>query len=361
MLLEKYAPKTTKEFLGNRKQLSGIYKWLKNWEKSRALLLHGPHGVGKSLSIKLVAKELQLEIVESYASDNRGAALIKETLLQAAKQRSMFYKGKIFVIDDAEALSNAKPIAGLIEKSEFPVIVIADDAYSRNLRLLHNYCSLIKFDKIDKEIIEDFLKKIAVKENISIDTRAIRRIASMCNGDLRAALLDLQSLNTEHARDFEENIFQVMRIIFKTRSIRRAKEAAESSSDDVVAWLEENIANEYRDTEEIAAAYDYLSKADLFRARIIKRQSWSLEKFSSVLAVGGVAMSKKRLYLNSRYSPPRFYYNDEKTLEKIAATLKISKRKARFYVNLINVLMKKDQKIAEKFSFDEEDLMFFKK
>jgi len=355
MILEKYEPSSLKEFLGNKAQLKMILDWLSKWEKGEALLIYGPCGVGKSLSIKLIAKELSLELVESYASDNRSSAAIKDSLLKAVKQKSMFYKGKILLIDDAEVLE-VKPIMELIQKSEYPVIIIAG-SYSKKLRLLHNFCTLVRFEKLGKEEIEDYLKKISLLEKLQVDFRFIRKIASQCNGDVRAALIDLESLNSEQNRDYEENIFNVIRTIFKTKSIASAREAAERTSDDVVAWLEENIANEYRNIEEIAKAYEYLAKADLFTARITRRQSWSLQKYSS-LAIIGVAMSKKRVYLNSSYSTPLRLHNDKKTLEKIGAALRISKRRARDYVFLIKMLIKKNPSIAEKFDFDEDDLQF---
>lgn len=354
MLLEKYEPSSLKEFLGNKAQLKMILDWLSKWEKGGALLIYGPCGVGKSLSIKLLAKQLSLELVESYASDNRSSQAIKDSLLKAAKQKSMFYKGKVLVIDDAETLV-VKPIIELIQKSEYPVIIIAG-SYNKKLRLLHNFCTLVRFEKVNKDEVEDYLKKISFSEKLQADFRTIRRIASQCNGDVRAALLDLEALSAD-LRDYEENIFNVIRTIFKTKSIASAREAAERTSDDVVAWLEENIANEYRGIEEIAKAYEYLAKADLFTARIAKRQSWNLQKYSS-LAVIGVAMSKKRVYLNSSYSTPLRLHNDERTLEKIGAALRVSKKKARDYVFLVKTLIKKDPAMAEKFDFDEEDIQF---
>ncbi|MBI2578245.1 MAG: AAA family ATPase [Candidatus Aenigmarchaeota archaeon] len=365
MLLRKYEPMSLKDFAGNRQQAAGILRWVKNWKKGKGLLLYGPPGVGKSLSVKLIAKELGCELVESYASDIRSASAIKETLLKAAKQRSIFYKKKLFVIDDAEALDSAAAIKGLVQESEFPVIVIATDAYEQKLRALRECCVLVKYERIAADDVEYFLRKVAVLEKMDMEMKAIRRIAVNCNGDLRAAIIDLFS--GESRRDFEENIFAVMRTIFKTKSISAVSEAMRSAGESVIPWLQENIANEYRSEDEIAAAYDYLSKSDLFSARIIKRQSWSLQKFAYDLAAFGVSLSKKKAYAGfTRYQPPRRFYagkgND--ALEKIASALGTSRKKARSYIPLVSALLRKNAALAEKFSLEEgeaEEIISFSK
>ncbi|MBI4018372.1 MAG: hypothetical protein HY368_02080, partial [Candidatus Aenigmarchaeota archaeon] len=125
----------------------------------------------------------------------------------------------------------------------------------------------------------------------------------------------------------------------------------------VIPWLEENIPAEYKSAEEVALAFDYLSKSDLFAARITKRQSWSLQKFSFDLALFGVALAKKRSYAGFvKYQPPRRFYSNNEATEKIAAALGVSKRKAREYTRLVSVLIQKDAGLAGKFSFDESDL-----
>jgi replication factor C large subunit len=75
--------------------------------------------------------------------------------------------------------------------------------------------------------------------------------------------------------------------------------------DEIFWWIEQNIPNEYERPEEIAKAYDMLSRADIFRGRIMRRQYWKLLKYMIDLMTGGVALSKEELYRKfSRYSYP---------------------------------------------------------
>jgi len=71
-------------------------------------------------------------------------------------------------------------------------------------------------------------------------------------------------------------------------------------------WIAENIPNEYEKPEEIAAAYDKLSRADVFRGRIIHTQAWGLQAYSNELMTFGVANAKKEKYRKfTRYVPPK--------------------------------------------------------
>ena len=98
MLLDKYEPKVAKQILGNQKQASEIARWLGSWKKGQALIVYGPTGSGKSLSIKIVAKQLGFEIMESHAGEERGKSDIEE-IISVSKQQGIFSRKKIILID----------------------------------------------------------------------------------------------------------------------------------------------------------------------------------------------------------------------------------------------------------------------
>ncbi|NIO37265.1 AAA family ATPase, partial [Candidatus Bathyarchaeota archaeon] len=69
----KYKPMTLNEVVGNQEAKAKIIEWIQQWEKKppkkRALLLYGPPGIGKTATIEALAKDLDMELVESNASD----------------------------------------------------------------------------------------------------------------------------------------------------------------------------------------------------------------------------------------------------------------------------------------------------
>ncbi len=337
MLLEKYKPEILGEFLGNREQISAIKAWLRNWKKGSALMLAGQSGCGKSLAVELIAKESGYELLKSHADEKRSHNEF-EGVIKSSQQRSLIHKNKIILVDDMEAMESSKGIIELIKSSEHPVILIAADPYERSLAAIRKQCRIIRFSKIRHETIAAFLKGICEKEGMNYSECAIGQLARTCNGDLRAALIDLDSGYSY--RESEESVFNTLRIIFKASGMESVQTAINNSDkpvDELLLWIEENIAEEYRDAEDIAKAFDCLSKADITSARIIRRQSWTLQKYLNT-AIHGVAMSKKNANRNFvNYMPPKLFARNN-DLSGAAKELHCSKKKAAEYKHLAELL-----------------------
>lgn len=355
MLTGKYKPRTTKEMLGNQKQISDTKNWIKKNKKGGALIITGPPGTGKTLSIQLIAEELGYDLIKLDASDFRKSENIKNLLL-SSKQKSLMSKGKIIFIDELDSMdsSGLKAVSALVKESPVPIVMIADDIYSRRLVNIRQKCDIIKFYKIRSDSLAKFLREIAAVENIDISEASLKKIATSANGDVRAALNDLGSntFGDVSYRDVENKIFETIKIILKTKNPENVKIALKNSDrnlNEIIWWLEENIKNEYEKKEEIAKAYDALSLIDIIQARIIKRQSWSLQSYIPDM-ITTVALSKEDGYKKFvNYNPPAFFlrYGKRKSkrldslLGKMSKELHVSKRMAMSYLYLTSLLMKK--------------------
>jgi replication factor C large subunit len=62
--------------------------------------------------------------------------------------------------------------------------------------------------------------------------------------------------------------------------------------DEIFLWIEENIPLEYQG-EELAQAFDALSKADVFRGRIYRQQHWRFLIYENFLIGPAIAAVKK--------------------------------------------------------------------
>ncbi|MBI2545114.1 MAG: replication factor C large subunit, partial [Candidatus Aenigmarchaeota archaeon] len=115
-------------------------------------------------------------------------------------------------------------------------------------------------------------------------------------------------LDSVTSREKEQSIFNALMMIFKTKTALAAKLAinnVDKDPEEIFWWIENNIPNEYEKPEEIARAYDVLSKADMFRQRIRSRQNWKFLAYMIDLMTGGVAVSKNEMYRKfSRYQYP---------------------------------------------------------
>ncbi|TLN01319.1 AAA family ATPase, partial [bacterium] len=75
----KHKPLSTREVVGNGSSVRRVHEWLRGWVgHGKALLLHGPPGVGKTASVEAAANELGYGILELNASDIRTEERITE-------------------------------------------------------------------------------------------------------------------------------------------------------------------------------------------------------------------------------------------------------------------------------------------
>jgi len=347
-LLEKYRPRKLEEMIGVEKQISEI---LRNLGK-KPLLLYGLPGVGKTLSCYLIAKKLNLDLYEINASDYRDAESLRK-VLEIVKQRSIFGKKRLVLIDEIDGLSSQdkgaiKEIINIFKETKNPIVLTSNDAYDNKLKYLRQYCKLIDFRRIHLLSVVRYLRKICSSEEISCEERTLKNIAQRSNGDLRGAILDLESLIIKgkllpseylSGRNFEENIFNSVRYILKTKKIDVAKEVINNldrSPEDFFWWMEENVIREYKD-KDLREALEFLSLADIFRSRITKRQDWSLFKYYIDFISIGIALAKKETYKKFiKYGFPTYIlkmsliqskrHEVEEKIKKLQETMHCSKR-----------------------------------
>lgn len=373
MWVVKYKPKSLKEFVNQNEALRKFLNFIKKWKKGKALLFYGPPGTGKTCLIEAYANEKNLEFIELNASDWRSKTQIEKILSETINTKPLFKKGKIIFIDEIDGLAGREDVGGvgaiikLIKESRFPIILTANDPWKSKLKILRNYCELVEFKKISVFDIEKRLMFIARKENIKVDKIVLRELARRSEGDLRAAITDLEiisrgkneiklkDLEVLGFREKEKIIFDVLKNIFKTSSARSASLALMNVDKDpaeIFWWIEENILNEYEKAEEIAKAYEALSKADLFRARITREQNWKFLKYMIEIMTAGVALSKKEMYRKfTRYKYPsklivlgrtKFERREEKEkLLELSKELHCSTRKIRKeFLPFLKIFMK---------------------
>jgi replication factor C large subunit len=314
MISYKYAPSKSSEIVGQNLSMSILRSFVINYDrqKSKAALLYGPVGVGKTASVYALAEELDFDILELNSSDLRNEQAIKSFLDSALGQQSLFFKKKIILIDEIDNISGVKDrgcvgaIVKAVSKSTFPVVLTANDIYDKKMKPLLKISQKIQFERVDYSQIALLLSDICSKEGIKFDEKSINSLARQADGDVRAALLDLQICMAKGEIKFEDvvnlsdrkrtqSILQAMAIIFKSSKIENALSALNDVDCDInhiFLWLDNNIAREYKDPKSLAKAYDILSRADVFNGRIRKRQHWRFLAYVNNLLTAGISSAK---------------------------------------------------------------------
>jgi replication factor C large subunit len=375
----RYAPKKLDEVIGNAERLAQVRQWMLHWlsgRRKQPLLLWGPPGTGKTSIAYALKEEFDLDIIEINASELRNKNKVERVVLPTSMAGSLFGRGRLVLIDDADILAGnadrggSGAIVSFLSECACPVIVTATNIWDKKLAAIRNECEPVEMKKISKVSIRKLLEHIAKKEKLELDPDKIDRIAENASGDVRAALNDLQCLSPT-LREREKDIFNLVRGIFKAERYAEVRELLRGDIDYELLklWMDENIPAEYETTKDIAAAYDSLSKADIFDGRI-RRTNWQLLKYSIDLATAGVALAKASAYRKfTKYGFPGYLRNMSRTVErramlkaiglKLGARLHASRRHALLYLPLIKEFGKKNpDAIMDFYGLEDEEFAF---
>lgn len=196
---DKYAPKKSKDIIGNTESIKALYEWLNDWtvEKERAVLITGPPGIGKTTSAHLVAKLCKLDIIELNASTERSAKAIKDVFKEAS-DASHIGKKRVVIMDEVDGMSSGDrggigALAGMIKTCSFPIICIANERGTPRLRPLTSACKEIKFFRPVRSIVaKSLMNTVIASEGLKISLGDLEELCERNGNDIRQILNFLQ-------------------------------------------------------------------------------------------------------------------------------------------------------------------------
>ena len=315
---EKYRPRTFEEVAGNQKAIAEIKKWISGWkagEPQPPLLLVGPPGTGKTTIAHIIGREFS-DTLELNASDKRSQDAITRTAGEASATRSLFnHDLKLIILDEVDGIHGNEDRGGvqainrILRESRHPIVLTANDPYSKRLQSIKPKCKVINIRKVHTSSIAAALKRICRAEGIDCPDDVLKELAKRSHGDLRSAINDLEAVASGEERVGEEllsmgekdstsNLFDAVRAVLKSRDFSKIREAMRVDDDPtlVLEFIAENVPREYEKPHEISRAYDMLSHADIFFGRAVRSRNYTYWRYASDLMGPGVALAKEKTY-----------------------------------------------------------------
>lgn len=262
--VNKYKSKNLSEIIGNKTQINKIKEWLLNINnlKSRGIIISGVHGIGKSLTIKLLLKELNYlsriihpnEIKDHRIFDDFNDYYNHENSIHSKiKFADEKKKQLVLIFEETENItltSEKKYIMDIFKENNklkaFPLIFISNNQHSKLLNDLKKNCEEVKFECPTLSELYQIINKICLNENLKIKNESVmNEIIAFSQYDIRRLINLLQELSF-HSKYIDENCIHTF--IEKSR---------EKNIDTGLFDATNKLLNNYLDYDTIIKLYEF--------------------------------------------------------------------------------------------------------
>lgn len=278
-LVERWKPESLDDIYGHPSAIDSIKEWAENWNGgTEPLLLYGPPGTGKTSTAEAVSNSMEWAYVEINASSQRTGSDIQRL---AQEIRSKGNRHTLYVLDEVDSM-DGRSISSLYEvldDAPNPVICTANEKW-KVPDGLESRCKTFKF-RLKQKSIKKFLKDVVREEDIDISNRQIGQLAT--RDGIRDALNDLQEYTESGQtswdnRETEDSPFGVTRRIILNKNY-----TGDITPDDTVAFLNENVKNEF-DGVEAMRAYQAIAEADKWLHFVNQTQDYSWWRYAGSIS-----------------------------------------------------------------------------
>lgn len=215
----KYAPTSMAQICGNKGQVEKIQAWLKGWPKAhkydfkmkgadglggyRAIIIHGPPGIGKTTAAHLAAKLADYDVIESNASDTRSKKLVENNVGDVLNNTSLlgFFAGDgkkvqenkkniVLIMDEVDGMSagdrgGVGALAKVCKTTDIPMILICNERKLPKMKPFDFVTFDVPFRRPTVEQVRSRIATICHREGLKLPINAIDALIEGSNKDIR--------------------------------------------------------------------------------------------------------------------------------------------------------------------------------
>jgi replication factor C large subunit len=299
MWSEKYRPKRIDQLIGNEDARLVLSTWLSKWKHgTKAALLVGPPGTGKTTLVNLLAKESGMNLVDLNASDVRTKDKLQKRMGEAMSTVSLLGERSLIFLDEVDGLAGRSDYGAVefikdsVKESQNPIVMAANDPDSDEVKKLSSFCILIRFRPPPPREVEMYLREVARGEGLAVADEELRAYVGEAAGDVRQAINLLQSSqqataggkddNVRRYKDRDRPVSEAFNGFFEAASKEEAAASLRKLSLPPVEKIREihrSVVRSDLAPEAKARALDVVSRVDLLMSKMVRSGEWRLLRY----------------------------------------------------------------------------------
>jgi len=235
----KYAPTTMAQICGNKGQVEKISSWLKGWPKAhkynfqmrgadglggyRAIIIHGPPGIGKTTAAHLAAKLAGYDVIESNASDTRSKKMVESGVAEVLDNKSLLgyfagdgkdvnmqKKNIVLIMDEVDGMSagdrgGVGALAKVCKTTHIPMILICNERKLPKMKPFDFVTFDLPFRRPTVEQVRSRIATICHREGLKLPMQVIDALIEGSNKDIRQIINMISTAKLDQtAMDFDQ-------------------------------------------------------------------------------------------------------------------------------------------------------------
>ena len=204
--VEKYRPQTLEGYVGNEVIKNKVLDYL-NQGSIQNLLLHGVAGTGKTTLAKLIANNLNCDLLFINASDERGIDTIREKIIPFASSMG-FGDVKIVILDEADYITPQAQATLRNTMESFSGntrFILTCNYLERIISPLQSRCQTLEIKPPSKQDVAWRCVDICKEEKVDIDNIALKTIINAYYPDIRKIINTIQGSVVNHVVKLDES------------------------------------------------------------------------------------------------------------------------------------------------------------